>query len=139
MEKQIIRMDRVKSRAIEALLFLEMWGPSILTRITTGINGERQRTRYALHTLRQDKKAHITGFIRLTGKDNIPRITALYQAGEGTDVECPIKRTAPPVPMVLDWGSTLHLQPYYLDWTATRTPDDFYENDIEDIDGALPR
>lgn len=49
----------------------------------------------------------------------------LWLAGAGEDYDG-IKTRQPPW-VELDFKSTAHLQPIYIEFTRTRTPDDFYE------------
>lgn len=112
------RIKKIVIRSALVLGFLRENGPSVLTRIARDLDIEPQRTRYALATLRMDKKAHIKQFDRVTGPDNIPRHVAVFQAGEGIDACLPGAES-----MELDFASTKHLQPLYKLWAETRTPD----------------
>lgn len=116
--KTYSRIKKIVIRSALVLGFLQAKGPSVLTRIARDLDIEPQRTRYALATLRMDKKAHITKFDRVTGTDNIPRMVAVFKAGEGRDATLPGGES-----LELDFASTLHLQSIYVPWSATRTPD----------------
>lgn len=120
------RIDRIKQRGAAALLYLTLNGPSKLTSIAAGIGLEVPHARYTMVTLHQDRLAHICEYQRITGEDNIPRQVAFYTTGEGNNVPMP-RVNAPDGGGVLDFESTLHLQPIYSAWAATRTPD--YEVD----------
>lgn len=72
------------------------------------------RTRYALRLLRQDRRVYVLHYKKVVGIDGVERLAAVMAAGEGEDDE---------PHMELDFASTIHLQPIYVAWANTRTPD----------------
>ena len=129
-----VRLAKVQQRAAAALLYLQLNGPANLTTVSKAINEPSQRTRYALVTLAQDGLAHITSFERVFGVDKIPRYVAQFTAGEGVKAVLPHIEVRE-LEATLDYESTQHLQPMYVVWGKTRTPDysiDEFGNAVEE-------
>lgn len=116
------RIPKIKERAAAALLYLQLNGPANLVSVSHAINQPYPRTRYALVTLRQDGLAHVKAFDRVVGVDKIPRFVAQFCAGEGPSAVLP-RVELRDADGGLDFVSTQHLQPLYVVWEQTRTPD----------------
>lgn len=126
---RVVRTKKVAERADDALVFLQENGPSTLASISSGIGMNLHHTRYAMVILANDKKAYISGFMRLQRDgDNIPRHVAVFSAGEGENAK--LARSWSASACTLDFESTLFLQPIYMEWMQTRTPDFVQEDDV---------
>ena len=120
----------VKRRAAIALLFLQLNGPTNLKLVAVGIRETGPRTRYVLKLLSRGGMAHIHSFDRIVGPDKIPRYHAQFAAGDGVNAVLP-RVASRNMRTTLDWGSTRHLQPIYVSWVKTRTPDSIFEEGQE--------
>jgi hypothetical protein len=107
---------RVSDRADKVLDYLEVHGPSVITRIAFALVMATHLIRYALVTLRKEARAHISEFLRLMGADGIPRHVGVFAAGPGEDAVLPFRRD----PDELDFITGKHLQPLYCAWARTR-------------------
>ncbi len=118
--KRLIRSPKVVGRAQDVLAYLESNGPSTLADIASGTGLALHIARYATVILNLDGKAHITGFKKLLRPgDRIPRHVAIFAEGEGVNAQL---RGAVDDSTTLNWESTRHLQPHYMNWAATRCP-----------------
>lgn len=111
--------SRIALRSGLVLDYLVKHGRSAITAIAMALVIACHLVRYALRTLREEHRAHIESFDLVMGEDGIPRYTAMYVAGKGRDAVLPFSDLEPE----LDWEVGGHLQPIYMQWSATRTPD----------------
>ena len=115
MRRTVPRQNRVLQRCDQIVRALEDNGPMEVTAIAKAIGMSVLRTRYALSLLRNDHRVHVHSHKSVTGVDGVDRLAAVLAAGDGPDDMQD--------DMTLDFYSTAHLQPIYVAWAKTRTPD----------------
>jgi hypothetical protein len=121
------RTKRVSDRADLVFNHLFEYGPSSIASICAGTGLKVHHARYALIVLHNDRKAFVSGFQRIMRRGDIPRHIAIFSLGDERNRT--LAGTLGAEENKLDFASTSHLQPLYIDWTATRTPP--YEQEEE--------
>lgn len=127
----LVRSQKIADRAADVLAYLEINGPATLADIVNETGLAPHVARYATALLYQDGKAHITHFQKLRRPgDHITRHVAVFAEGEGVNAYLHTKgRKAEK----LNWGSTKHLQSYYMNWALTRCPVEIEEGDEGEV------
>jgi uncharacterized metal-binding protein len=121
------RSPKVVGRAQDVLDYLERNGPSTLADIASGTSMHLHIARYATVVLNLDGKAYIQGFRKvLRDGDRIPRHVAIFVAGYGINAQL---NGAMSEEGALNFESTRHLQPVYVQWAGTRCPVETDEDD----------
>jgi hypothetical protein len=122
------RTAKVKHRVDLVLTHLQTHGPSSLANICAGTGLKSHHARYALVVLHNERLAYVSGFQRLLRRgDHIPRHVGIFSLGDQNNVT--LAGTLSAADNKLDFASTAHLQPVYIEWAETRTPP--YEQEDE--------
>ena len=102
-------IQRTELRATAVLARLRAGGPAVITDLALDMGIDGHLVRYALRML--SDRAFIKEYIKVMGRDGVPRYVAVFAAGSDINAKHPHQDQSR-----LDFRSTLHLQDVYTRW-----------------------